>query len=192
MSWPQEVKACIAVWAKYILHSFRSLVHAEALKLWVLSLTCTPEGFQSRTSCMTCRPWSNGCVCSPTCMCTHVETKTQASQCLCPANTRLIFQTVSALWYRDNTLAEHYNQQAKEFTASPRITTAEKCLSLPISMSATLTSSPSSSPTLPSATFFPVFCARFCDLYECVQENYPQFVRNGCSKKKVGEKNPIK
>lgn len=184
MSWPQEVKPCIAVKAKYILHGFRSLIHAEVLKLCFV-LTRTPEGFQSRTSCITCRtiPEALGVFAHLHAQKnTHVHTllwRTKLKQCLCPTN-------YHSLWYRDKTSAKHYNHQAKEFTASPRITTAEKCLSLPISMSSTLTSSLSSSPTLPSATFFPVFCPRFRDLYECMQENYSQFARKGCSTKKVG------
>lgn len=98
---------------------------------------------------------TSGCVCSPTRRGTHTpaERKAPASQCLCPANARLIFQTVSAcsLQCRDNASDKHYNQQAREVTASARITTAEKCLPLAISMSAALTSSHSSTSTSPSA-----------------------------------------
>lgn len=84
---------------------------------------------------------------------------------------------------RDNASAKHYNQQAGEVTASARITTAEKCLPLAISVSAALTSSPalhlhlalSQLPCL--SLFISLFQLHLCNLQVCTQEKESLSIR---------------
>lgn len=136
---------------------------------------------------------------SPTCLDIHVcahtplESKAPESASLPREREANIPDSICcSLRWRDNALAKHYNQQAREVTASPRITTAEKCLSLTISVSATLTYLPFPSPTLPSATFFPGLHPRLHDLHECAAKYYSHSVRKCWTKTKESKKNPIK
>lgn len=83
----------------------------------------------------------------------------------------------------DNASAKHYNQQAGEVTASARITTAEKCLPLAISVSAALTSTPalhlhpalSQLPCLYLLIY--LFHLHLCNLQVCTQEKESLSIR---------------
>lgn len=89
----------------------------------------------------------------------------------------------SSLQPGDNASAKHYNQQAGEVTASARITTAEKCLPLAISVSAALTSTPalhlylalSQLPCL--SLFIYLFQLHLCTLQVCTQEKESLSIR---------------
>lgn len=115
-------------------------------------------------SCITCRAASARLTYLLGNTHTHTHTRTYGEQSLSiPApwpskhEANILDSICCSLWWRDNALAKHYNQQAREVTASPRITTAQKCLSLAISMSATLTPLPPSPlppcPRPPSSQF---------------------------------------
>lgn len=121
------------------------LVHVKALKLCFLSLTRALRIPQENEHA---GPYEHNTyihLLRYTRMCTHSfgEQSSGITASLPREHEANIPDSICcSLWWRDNALAKHYNQQAREVIASPRITTAEKCLSLTISMSATLTSLP--------------------------------------------------